>query len=110
MAVVFFVGFVAIARFIPPPSPALSAGEIADLYRQHSFRIRLRVQITMWAGVLCVPWLIAVGLQMKRIEGRFAPRTYIQIGLGVLLPLEFIVPFYFVQTAAYRHERSDTPH
>lgn len=106
MAIVFFVGFGLIARFIPPPQPALSATEIADLYRQHSLRIRLGVQMAMWAGVLCVPWVIAVGLQMKRIEGRFAPLAYVQIALGLLLPLEFIVPLYFFQAAAYRPERS----
>jgi hypothetical protein len=50
--------------------------------------------------------VIAVGLQMKRIEGRFAPLAYVQIALGLLLPLEFIVPLYFFQAAAYRPERS----
>ncbi|MCV7055617.1 hypothetical protein [Mycolicibacterium gilvum] len=107
MTVVFFIGFGVIARFIPPPHPGLSAGEIADLYRGHSIRIRGGVQLAMWAGVLCVPWVVAVGLQMKRIEGRFAPLSYVQIGLGVLLPLEFIVPLYFFQAAAYRPGRSD---
>jgi hypothetical protein len=106
MTVVFFVGFGLIARFIPPPDPGLGAAEIADLYRQHSVRIRFGMLLAMWAGVLCVPWVIAVGLQMKRIEGRVAPLAYLQIALGLLLPLEFIVPLYFFQTAAYRSERS----
>jgi hypothetical protein len=43
---------------------------------------------------------------MKRIEGRHTPLTYTQLGLGVLLPIEFIVPIYFWQAAAYRPERS----
>ena len=43
---------------------------------------------------------------MKRIEGRFAPLSYLQIALGLLLPLEFIVPLYFFQTAADRRGRS----
>jgi hypothetical protein len=105
MAFVFFIGFGLIARFIPPPSPALIATDIAALYRAHSIRIRVGMQLAMWAGVLCVPWVIAVGLQMKRIEGRVAPLAYLQIGLGILLPLEFIVPLYFFQAAAYRPDR-----
>lgn len=105
--VVFFVGFWLIARFMPPPSPALSAAEIANLYREHGFRIRLGMELTMWAGVLCTPWVVALGLQMKRIEGRWAPLAVTQMGLGFLLPLEFIIPFYFFMTAAYRKDRSD---
>lgn len=105
MALVFFIGFGLIARFIPPPSPALSAADVAALYRTHSIHIRIGMQLAMWAGILCVPWVIAIGLQMKRIEGRVAPLAYLQIGLGILLPLEFIVPLYFFQTAAYRPDR-----
>jgi hypothetical protein len=107
LAVVFFIGFWMIARFIPPPSPAQTAAETANMYRQHGFRIRLGMEITMWAGVLCTPWVIALGCQMKRIEGRWAPLALTQIGLGVLLPLEFIIPFYFFMTAAFRKNRSD---
>jgi hypothetical protein len=106
LTIVFFIGFGLIARFIPPPDPALSAADIADLYRQHSERIRLGMLLSMWAGVLCVPWVIVVGLQMKRIEGQFAPLAYVQMALGLLLPMEFIVPLYFFQVAAYRPGRS----
>jgi hypothetical protein len=40
------------------------------------------------------------------MEGRFAPLTYAQLGLGACLPFEFMVPIYFWETAAFRPERS----
>ncbi|MCX2931817.1 hypothetical protein ORI20_16160 [Mycobacterium sp. CVI_P3] len=107
LMVIFFIGFWLIARFIPPPSPAWSAAEIADFYRQNSFRIKLGITIAMWSGMLCTPWVIALGLQMKRIEGRWAPLALTQMGLGILLPMQFMVPFYFFLTGAYRNGRSD---
>jgi hypothetical protein len=41
----------------------------------------------------------------SRIEGRDTPLTYAQLALGCLLPLEFIVPVFTWQVAAYRPER-----
>jgi len=107
LAVLFFIGFGLIARFLPPPSPALSAAGIANFYRENSFQIRVGMTIAMWAGTLCTPWVIALGLQMKRIEGSWAPLAYIQMAFGILLPMQFIVPFYFFVTGAYRPERSN---
>jgi hypothetical protein len=106
LAVVFFVGFWVIARFIPPPSPAESAVRVAARFREHANSIRLGLLLTMCAGVLTVPWIAAISVQLKRIEGHFSPLTYAQLGLGAALPFEFIVPIYFWEAAAFRSGRS----
>ncbi|MEV8546459.1 hypothetical protein [Streptomyces sp. NPDC051572] len=104
--VVFFIGFWVIAGFIPPPSPADSAEQVAAAFRENTDSIRLGLLLTMYAGVLTVPWVAAISVQFKRMEGRFAPFTYAQLGLGVCLPFEFIVPIYCWEAAAFRPERS----
>lgn len=106
LAVVFFVGFWLVAGFIPPPSPAEPAEVVAARFRENANSIRLGLLLCLYAGTLCVPWVAAVAVQMKRIEGRFSPLTYAALGLGICLPFEFIVPIYFWQTAAFRPERS----
>jgi hypothetical protein len=106
LALVFFVGFWVIAGFIPPPDPAEPALAVATRFREHANSIRLGLLLCFYAGVLCVPWVAAISVQLKRIEGRYSPLTYAQLGLGICLPFEFIVPIYFWQTAAFRPERS----
>jgi hypothetical protein len=106
LAVLFFLGFWIIADFIPPPSPNDSAQQVADRFREHANSIRFGLLLTMYAGVLSIPWVAAISLQLKRIEGQFSPLAYTQFGLGMALPLEFIVPIYFWLTAAYRSDRS----
>jgi hypothetical protein len=106
LAVLFFIGFWVIAGFIPPPSPAESAVKTAARFHDHANSIRTGLLITMYSGVLTVPWVAAISVQLKRLEGQFSPLTYAQLGLGVLLPLEFIVPIYFWLAAAFRAGRS----
>lgn len=104
--VLFFVGFWVIAGLIPPPPPSQTAEEVAQTFRENANSIRAGLLLTMYSGVFTVPWVAAISVQMKRIEGHHTPLTYTQLGLGVLLPIEFIAPIYFWQAAAYRPERS----
>jgi hypothetical protein len=105
LALLFFLGFWVIAGFIPPPSPADAASVIAARFRDDATEIRWGLELCCFSGALCVPWAAAVSVQLKRIEGRYSPLTYAQLGLGAALPFEFIVPIYFWMTAAYRADR-----
>jgi hypothetical protein len=104
---VFFVGFWLLAGFVPPPSPASSAHEIATLFREHASRIRAGMVCAGVAAGLLGPWVAAVSVQLKRIEGQHSPLTYLQLGFGMLLVLEFVFPIMLWQTATFRAERSD---
>lgn len=104
-ALLFFLGFGVIARFIPPPDPADSAQMVADRYREHANAIRTGMLVSMYALVFYVPFVAAISLQIKRIEGKFSPLAYAEFGLGVLLPVEFLPSLYYFETAAYRPER-----
>ena len=106
-ALLFFLGYGVIARYIPPPDPADSAQVVADRYREHTNAIRTGMLVSMYALVFYVPFVAAISLHLKRIEGKFSPLAYAQFGLGVLLPVEFLPSLYYFQNAAYRPERAD---
>jgi hypothetical protein len=104
--VVFLIGFWPIAGFIPPPSPAASAHEIGEYYRSDQDRIRIGMVVSMIGAALCAPWVSAITVQLRRIEG-FSVLVLTQFGMGVLLVLEFILFIMFWEVAAFRPERSD---
>lgn len=105
LAVLFCAGF-AIAGFIPPPSPNLSAQEITEIYRDDNHRIRGGLLLTTFATPLIGLWTAVISVQMRRIEGRHSALSYAQIILGTCLLLEFLFPILVWQAAAYRTERS----
>lgn len=65
----FTVGWVAIARFLPPPSPNLTGIEVADFYRSNLFTIRLGLVLAQASLVFYLFWVASISSQLKRIEG-----------------------------------------
>lgn len=103
MIVVMLVAFL-IAGFIPPPSPHDTALQIAHIFRAHPTRIRFGLVLTMFGAALLGPFAAVITVQMKRIEGRHSPLAYLQLALGALLVIEFIIPVMVLQAAAFRPE------
>ena len=58
--------------------------------------------MTTFAAALFAPWMVAITMQMKRIEGERAPLSYLQLALGAIFVLEFIFPLMIWQAAAFR--------
>ncbi len=81
----FIVGFFVVADFVPPPAPGASAEAIGDLYRAHQDRILLGMVIAMAGAGLSGPWVSAITMQLKRIEGGFSVLTLLQFSMGTLL-------------------------
>jgi hypothetical protein len=102
LMVVFLTGFGPVAGFLPPPSPHDSVRQILHFYETDTTSIRLGLWITMLAAALCAPWTVAITVQLKRIEGRTPPLSYLQLILGGLFVLEFIFPLMIWQAAAFR--------
>jgi hypothetical protein len=105
MVVIWLSAFL-IAGFLPVPSPADSAVQVAARYDAHRTSIRVGVMLTIAAAVMLAPFIGITTSQMKRIEGRGSPLAYAQLAMGALLILEFVYPMMIVQVAAYRADRS----
>jgi hypothetical protein len=102
---VFTLGFWFIAGFVPPPSPSASAAQIAELYQQNTWQIRLGALLMMACSAFIVPFAAAISVQMKRMEGSSPVLTYTQLASGSLGIVFFILPAMLWTIAAYRPSR-----
>lgn len=101
----WLLGFLVFAQFIPPLDPAASAEAIKAHYAEHTNMIRIGMWVTMLGGALMGPFWGAVYIQLKRIEGYYAPMANVQLGLGMIVILLFVLPCFALATAAFRPER-----
>lgn len=104
MAVLFGIGFL-VADFIPPPSPDLSAEEMAALYQDNTAAIRIGLILTAIASALLGPYFAVITVQMRRMEGTRPALAYTQLALGALAIIEFIFPVMIMQGATFRQDR-----
>jgi hypothetical protein len=101
-AFLWIVALLVFAHFLPPPHPDWGPEQIAHLYADNALGIRIGMIFLLTGGVLYQPWVAVIAVQMKRIEGRQSVLTYVQLGLGTLFVLLFVMAAIFWQTAAYR--------
>lgn len=100
------IGLIAIARFVPTPSPGQSAVETAQFIIDNRTRIRWGMILGMFASSLLMTYAVSMATHMRRIEGRFPALAMIQFGLGAIFVLEFIYLLFFWQTATFRVDRA----
>lgn len=101
---IWMIAFV-LSGFIQPPPPGGTAAEIASLYNANLTGIRVGLFLTMIGATLTAPMVAAISAQMHRIEGRYSPLSYTQLGLGMGGILLFIIPVMNMQAAAFRPDR-----
>ena len=102
--VLFFVGLLLLAGFVPPPSPNLSAAEIAAVYRDGNFSIRLGVLLCFLGTMFFLAFGSGVVGQTRRIPGVAPTVTYFQIASFAASVLIIIFPLMCWWTAAFRPE------
>lgn len=103
-AILFLFGWVVLAGFVPPMSPADSAAQTAQFYQDNLLGIRLGMVISVFSSALLLPWGGAVCVQMLRLEGPRAPMTWAWIAAQGCVVIEFVYPCVFWLTAAFRPE------
>lgn len=100
------VGFMGLLGFLPPLSPTASAEDIKAFYLSRPILIPAGVALTALGGAVIGPFVIAISEQMKRIEGAHSPLAKANMGLGILLCVEFIDPVFIFAAASFRSDRS----
>ncbi len=104
-AAMCLVGFYPFANFIPPISPNLGATDVASIYQSNTLSMRFGVLLIMTSAGFVCPFVAALAMQMKRIEGRTGPLTVAQISAGSLTALVFVIAAVFWTAAAFRPDR-----
>jgi hypothetical protein len=101
-AFIWILALLFCAGFLPPHKTEWGAAQIAQIYADNPIGIRIGMIFLLIGGVLYQPWVAIIAVQMKRIEGPQSVLTYVQLGLGTLFVLLFVLAAIFWQTAAYR--------
>lgn len=103
--VLFGVGMVALAQFIPPPRADDSAQDVVNLYFEHTDRVRAGLVLMMSGAGFIASWAGAISVQLKRIEGRFSPMAYTQLACGAANVLVVLLPVMVMIVASFRPTR-----
>jgi hypothetical protein len=105
-AIIWLIGLLFLARFIPPIPPSLGAAEVAARYASNPIGIRAGMVCVLAGGALYGAWTAVITVQLKRIEGQSSVLAYTQLALGTAFILVFVVPAVFWQAATFRPEEN----
>ena len=101
-SVLFFIGFVGIARFFPPLSPADTAEQTAAIYREHTNAIRAGLLMCYVGTMFYIAFGSGIVGQTRRIRGVAPAITYFQIASFAAATLLILGPLICFFTAAFR--------
>jgi hypothetical protein len=104
--VMFGIGYWAIAHLVPPPSPLQTPAEVVSFYSHRTNYIRLGLLVALAGVPLQLPFVTAISRQLRRIEGKFATLSAIQLAAGALGVLILTYPFIIMEATAFRPERN----
>lgn len=105
-AVLFTLGFWPLAQFMPPPSPQMSAAEVAAMYQANTTQLRFGLLIMMGASGFILSFATAIAMQMKRMEGSPPVLTWLQLVSGAVGVVFFVLPCLIWSAAAFRPDRA----
>jgi hypothetical protein len=80
--VLFAIGFLAFARFLPFPSPGKPAAQVAADIADNRTGIRIGVIFMIIGFGLFAPFVCGVALELRRADGRHPALTYVQLVCG----------------------------
>lgn len=105
VGVVLLAAAVAFPGFWPPISPTMTAGEVAAFYTDHTAWIRLSQVTFNLCGIMIVPLLMVIVVQMKRMKGQSHVFAYCFLTAVVSGATIFALSNIFFLVAAFRPER-----
>ena len=102
----WLVGFVVFARWIPPLPPWEGAQQIADLFRARAVPIMTGMVLMIVGSALYLPWTATLADLIKEIEGSSHFLSGTQLAAGIMAASTFFLPAMIWATAAFRPGRS----
>lgn len=102
---VLLVAALAFPGFWPPMSPTMDAERVASFYADHTAWIRLSQVTFNLCGIMIVPLLMVIVVQMKRMKGQSHVFAYCFLTAVVSGATIFALSNVFFLVAAFRPER-----
>ncbi len=101
--VLFVLGFVVLARFIPALPPGDGAESIAAIFRDRGAQIKLGLILVQVALGLWLPWGIALISRVRLIEGsKTATLANLQLGAIAVTITQLVIMTVLWELAAFR--------
>lgn len=102
MLVLFVLGFIVLAGWVPPPAPTDSAEQIAAMFREDTTAIRIGMFITMLSMSLMAPFGVAIAAQTRRMERGTPVLTWVSIVCLAVGTLVIVLSTVVWAVAAFR--------
>lgn len=93
-----------VAGWLPPVDPTLGAGDLAALFENDRSRIRIGTSILALGSIFWWSFAVAIGMQMKRIEGESHPLSMLQMLTSTGTALVVMMAAYLWLAIAFRPE------
>jgi hypothetical protein len=105
--ITYIIGFVMIARFVPPTSPMIEGADLVAFYDNNRLGIQIGQLIGLVASAFVLVWPGAISAQMARIEkGPLPMLSLMQYGAATVLAMLFMLCSLIWSIAAYRPDIS----
>jgi hypothetical protein len=104
-AAIYGLALVFLFNMVPPPTPKLSAVQVAHWYAARHAKIRLGAVIAGWTSAFMVPLFVVIAAQMARQEDGQKPWTILTICGGALMSIFLVLPPLFWGVAAFTPAR-----
>jgi hypothetical protein len=105
-AAIYGIVLLLLLDMVPPPTPKLSAEQIAHWYAVRHTKIRIGAVIASWTSAFMVPLSVVVAAQMSRQETGRKVWSAMTICGGTLMSIFLVLPPLFWGVAAFTPSRS----
>jgi hypothetical protein len=103
---VLLIAFVAFPGFVPPMSPAMTAVQVAQFYRDNTAMIRFTMITFNLCGVMLLPFFMVIVIQMKRMATQSHVFAYCYLTAAVSGATLYALADIFYLVAAFRPDRN----
>ena len=91
-----------VGHLFPPPGPQTTAAQLVAFYSAHKAGILWGTILICFGAAMIGPWVGVLTRRMTKMGDSGRVAAYTQLGLGMLLILEVILPIVFLQGVLFR--------
>lgn len=101
----FAIGWVLIGGLLPPIPPSAGAEAVAAFYQTDTWKIKLGLILAALSVAFYFPWVTALSIQLKRIEGDSPHMAWVQLISGCVGAVIIYLALFFWMVATFRPDR-----
>lgn len=109
--VLFFTAAVVLCRLLPPPiSPTTTPKELVAFYGQNQASFSLGASFLMIAGAAFLPFVAAISVQVKKIEGSSSFLVFTMVMSSALVGMEIVLGGWMWAVLGFSSYSPDVTH